>query len=153
MTVVAARNRVNRPYFFTQKNGSRMEVPAFGRGQGDLEGAQLDEFNMYVRVGQLEPDVVYEAPENTAPPVLTGTPEVGEVLSVTNGDWSGEPAPTFARQWKADGDNISGATGMTHTLQPASEGKEITVEVTATNDAGSATETSNALGPVTDEGD
>lgn len=146
MTVVAATNRVNRPYFFIQKDGARMEVPAFGRGQGDLEGAQLREFNMYVKAGQLSSAEAQDVPENTDAPVLTGTPEVGQVLSVTNGTWTGEP--TYKRQWKADGANISGATGMTHTLQPASEGKEITVTVTATNDAGSATADSNALGPV-----
>lgn len=54
MTVVAGRNRVNRPYFFTDVDGERVEFPAFGTGQGDLEGHDLSLFQMYVRANQIE---------------------------------------------------------------------------------------------------
>lgn len=54
MAIVAGRNRVNRPYFFKNADGSRMEVPSFGFGQGDLDGAALREFNMYVTAKQIE---------------------------------------------------------------------------------------------------
>jgi|GEM_PF-4861577 len=54
MTVVAGRNRVNRPYFFTDVDGARVEFPAFGTGQGDLEGRDLSLFQMYVRAKQIE---------------------------------------------------------------------------------------------------
>lgn len=54
MAVVAGRVRVNRPYFFTGTNGSRVEFPAFGTGQGELEGRELSLFQMYVRTKQIE---------------------------------------------------------------------------------------------------
>lgn len=54
MAVVAGRNRVNRPYFFTDVDGERVEFPAFGEGIGDLEGNQLREFNMYVAARQID---------------------------------------------------------------------------------------------------
>lgn len=54
MTVVAGRNRVNRPYFFTDVGGERVEFPAFGTGQGDLVGRELSLFTAYVRAKQIE---------------------------------------------------------------------------------------------------
>lgn len=54
MTLVAGRNRVNRPYFFTDVDGDRVEFPAFGTGQGDLIGHDLRMFQMYVTAKQIE---------------------------------------------------------------------------------------------------
>lgn len=148
MTLVAGKNRTNRPYFFTQSDGERMEVPSFGQGQGDLEGNQLREFRMYEQAGQITPATASIAPENTAVPTITGTAQVGQALTGTNGAWTGTPAPTYSRQWKADGANISGATSATYTLKTAELGKAITLTVTATNEAGSASATSAATGAV-----
>jgi hypothetical protein len=53
MAVVAGRNRVNRPYFFTDIDGERVEFPSFGFGQGELEGNELRKFNMYVSAKQI----------------------------------------------------------------------------------------------------
>lgn len=88
------------------------------------------------------------APVNTAAPVISGTPTVGQELSCTTGTWTGNPTPTYAYEWQADGTPIAGATSSTYTLQAAEEGTTITCEVTATNSAGSASEVSNSLGPV-----
>lgn len=82
------------------------------------------------------------APANTVIPAITGTARVGETLTGTNGTWTGTPAPTYARQWKADGANIAGATAATYALTTAELGKVITLSVTATNGAGSAEATS-----------
>ena len=82
------------------------------------------------------------APENTALPTITGTAKVGSVLTGTAGTWSGRPTPTNSFQWLRDGANISGATGGTYTLVTADAGKVISLKVTATNTAGSATATS-----------
>lgn len=87
------------------------------------------------------------APTNTAPPAITGTPEVGQTLTVSNGTWTG--SPTFARQWMADGSDIAGATGTTYVLQAAEVGMMITCRVTGTNAGGNAVATSAAVGPVT----
>ncbi len=74
MAVVAGRNRVNRPYFFTGIDGDRVEFPAFGTGQGELEGHDLNLFNMYVRAKQIE-STSAEAPD-----------------AFVSGDWSVAPS-------------------------------------------------------------
>ncbi|MFC5373979.1 hypothetical protein ACFPIF_15555 [Brevundimonas faecalis] len=88
------------------------------------------------------------APTNTALPVITGTPAVGQTLTASNGTWSNNPA-SYARQWKADGANIAGATAPTYLLVGDDEGKVITCAVTATNVAGSSTATSAGTAAVT----
>lgn len=92
---------------------------------------------------------VAQLPSNTALPQISGTPQVGEILTATDGTWNGSPAPTYARVWKANGAPIDGATGATYTLTEAELDAEITVTVTATNSVGSAEATSAAVGPVT----
>ena len=88
------------------------------------------------------------APDFTVDPVLTGTPTVGETLTVTNGTAGGTPAATFARAWLRDGTAIAGATGSTRVLTEDDIGAQISVRVTATNSAGSDVATSKELGPV-----
>jgi len=86
-------------------------------------------------------------PANTAPPEITGTPTVGQQLTASTGTWTGSPSG-YAYQWKRDGADIAGATSSTYTLDPADENAMITVTVTATNDIGSTSATSAAVGPV-----
>lgn len=85
------------------------------------------------------------APENTVAPVVSGTPEVGETLSVSNGTFIGTAPITYTYQWKRDGVNISGATSATYLLVLADEGTEISAEVTATNALGSDSALSNTV--------
>ena len=76
---------------------------------------------------------------STGAPVITGTARVGETLTAdTSGiaDADGLDNAAFSYQWLADDANIDGATGYTHTLQDADEGKAITVKVSFTDDAG-----------------
>ncbi|RVI58530.1 hypothetical protein CN189_26150 [Sinorhizobium meliloti] len=80
------------------------------------------------------------APENSVLPAISGTAQVGQTLTSTTGTWSG--SPTFARQWKAGGVAISGATAATYVPVVGDVGKVITVTVTATNDSGSVSATS-----------
>ncbi|ASD50414.1 hypothetical protein FDI24_gp133 [Acidovorax phage ACP17] len=82
------------------------------------------------------------APKNTVRPTISGTATVGQTLTAANGTWTGTPAPTYTRQWKRAGVNISGATATTYVLQAADQGQVITVTVTATNSAGTASATS-----------
>lgn len=98
--------------------------------------------------GTLKISPVWSAPVNTVAPAITGTPTVGQTLTVSNGTWSGVPNPTFTRQWYANGVAIAGATGATRVLAAGEQGKVITVVVTATNSAGSKTATSNATAAV-----
>jgi glucose/arabinose dehydrogenase len=39
-------------------------------------------------------------PSNTAPPTITGTPQVGGTLTSSTGTWSGTAPITYARQWQ-----------------------------------------------------
>lgn len=90
------------------------------------------------------------APENTVAPVLSGTPEVGETLSVSNGTFIGTAPITYTYQWKRDGVDIVGATSSTYLLDALDEGTEVSAEVTATNALGSDSALSNALEVGTD---
>ena len=143
MTVVAGKSRVNRPFFFREVGGTRMEVPAFDRGQGDLEGSELALFRMYERAEQIEPSSVVVSPSNVSVPTVSGSAVSGETLSGNDGEWEGQPEPALSRQWMADGVAISGATGVDYTLTDAEIGSTITLEVTATNSGGSASATSD----------
>ena len=81
------------------------------------------------------------APSNETPPAISGTDlEEGDVLTAFPGVWAG--GPTYTYQWKNAGVNISGATAATYTLVAGDAGDSITVTVTATNSAGSASATS-----------
>ena len=93
--------------------------------------------------------ILAPGPTNTVAPVLSGTPETGEVLSCTTGTWEGEGVLSYAYVWLRDGIVIAGATVSTYTLVEADEGAMISCRVTATDDDGSRSRTSNALGPVT----
>ena len=75
----------------------------------------------------------------TGAPTITGTVQVGEILTAdTSGivDADGLTDTTFSYQWLADDTDISGATGSTYTLVDADEGKAIKVRVSFTDDGG-----------------
>lgn len=76
------------------------------------------------------------APTNTVLPAISGVAKDGEMLTAWEGVWTG--SPTFTYSWEADGTPISGATGKTFTPATANVGDVITVVVTGTNAAGSA---------------
>jgi hypothetical protein len=93
------------------------------------------------------------APANTIAPVISGTPKLGNTLTVSNtGTWTGQPPQavmTYTYQWQRNGANIAGATGSTYvtTTDDYIADANITCVVTANNGlTGSAS--SNALGPV-----
>lgn len=63
-------------------------------------------------------------------PTITGTAEVGQVLTAGAGSWTPAGA-TYSYQWYADGVAISGATAETFRLTAAQLGKPVVVRVTA----------------------
>jgi hypothetical protein len=95
------------------------------------------------------------APANTAAPTISGSPQVGQVLTAANGTWASDTTPTYAYVWQqcdAQGNGcaaISGATAATHTVQTAAVGKTIRVVVTATNPTGPSSATSAQTAVVT----
>jgi hypothetical protein len=88
------------------------------------------------------------SPVPTVAPAITGTVSVGQVLTCSNGTWSGSPT-SYAKQWTADGADIAGQTGGTYTVQSGDAGKLIGCYVTATDAYGGATRTwATEVGPV-----
>lgn len=87
---------------------------------------------------------------NTVNPAVTGTAQVGQTLTTTNGTWLG--SPTFARQWQAnDGTgwvNIGSATALTYVVNIAYLADTIRCRVTATTAYGAVIGYSNTVGPV-----
>ena len=84
------------------------------------------------------------APVNTVAPDVTGLTYVGDVLTTTDGTWTGSPT-SYAYQWKR-GANDVGTNANTYTLVNADAGLNITCVVTATNASGSTPATSNIFG-------
>lgn len=87
-------------------------------------------------------------PRNTAPPTISGAPQVGQTLTANNGTWTGQQPLTFTYQWRRCDTNgaacsdIGGATARTYVLTTADQGTTLRVRVTARNVAGTASATS-----------
>jgi len=94
------------------------------------------------------------APNNTAPPTISGKAQVGELLKADNGTWTGTPTPTFTFQWRICDNNggachdIAGASGNEYTIKAADQGNTIRVQVTGRNTDGSDTATSVPTGVI-----
>lgn len=84
-------------------------------------------------------------PASIAAPGIAGSAEVGQTLTCSPGSWSGTPAPSYSYQWLKEGSAIAGATSATYVVQAADEGHSLACKVTATNEAGSASETSASV--------
>ena len=88
----------------------------------------------------------------TGAPTITGTAQVGEMLTASTAgisDTDGLTSAAFAYQWIAGESDISGATGSSYTLTSSEQGKTIKVRVTFTDDAGNGESlTSAATGAV-----
>jgi hypothetical protein len=108
----------------------------------DSGGTSQELSNLHGPVAQMD------APVNTVLPAITGTAQVGETLTTTNGTWTGSGTITYARAWKRDDVAIGGATALTYVLVEADEGALITCTVTATNAGGSTEATSAATAEV-----
>jgi hypothetical protein len=90
-----------------------------------------------------------DRPAVTAPPVASGTTQVGQTLSTTNGTWAGSPV-SYAYQWLRGSTAISGANSNSYVLQLADFGALIRCMVVAINaGGGSRAANSNQLGAIT----
>ena len=88
------------------------------------------------------------APTNTAPPVISGTAQIGQTLTATTGTWTFQTTPTYTYQWQrcnesgASCTSITGATSSTYVVQSADNTSTLRVVVTAQNADGTTSATS-----------
>jgi hypothetical protein len=100
----------------------------------------------------------HNAPSISSPPLLSGSPVVGQTLDATAGSTSSNPEAgmlTDSGQWLSCDSSaancvpIVGATGTSYNVTQADGGHAIRYEQTVVNNAGSANAQSAPLGPVT----
>jgi hypothetical protein len=85
-------------------------------------------------------------PLNLEAPVLSGTPEPGQLLTCTAGKWDAKPAATYTYQWLLDGQpNGARSAETSHTVAISERGRTIACAVTAMNSEGEATAVSSGL--------
>lgn len=97
-----------------------------------------------------------QPPESVSPPVLTGSPIVGQTLSSTAGEWSGTPPISMEIRFIYDNNSETPATeyapydanSSKYVVQAGDVGKSITAEVSARGFIGETVASSNSLGPV-----
>ncbi|HTZ62758.1 MAG TPA: hypothetical protein VMB51_01495 [Solirubrobacteraceae bacterium] len=88
-------------------------------------------------------------PSNTAPPTISGVDQAGQTLTASTGSWHGTE-PRYSYQWEScspSGEEcapIEYATSPEYELGNGDIGTTLRVQVTASNDAGSAQATSTA---------
>jgi hypothetical protein len=88
-----------------------------------------------------------QAPANTAPPTISGVPQLGQTLTANAGSWTGPQPITFTFEWlrcdQYGGScaNIAGGTNQTFLLTSADVGHALRVRVRAKNPFGSTSAT------------
>ena len=94
------------------------------------------------------------APRNTAPPTISGIPQVGQSMAAGTGSWAGAQPLTYSYRWRrcdANGGScaeISAATARTYAVTSNDQGRTLRVRVTARNARGTASSTSVPTGVV-----
>jgi hypothetical protein len=150
---------MNRNGAVPASSGQALVLGGDGAGAftGSLNGS-LDEVALYSQV--LAPATILahfqaaRVPANTTVPAISGTPMVGETLTVQAGVWTEAATATHAYQWQRCDENgedcgdIVGATGTTYMLAAEDESMTLQVAETVTNTAGASTAISDPTGKV-----
>lgn len=92
-------------------------------------------------------------PANTGPPAISGMPAVGQTLEASTGSWAGTPSFTYTYQWLdcnilGECVEIGGGSTPTYTVPALDVASVLEVVVTARNQVGEATATSQATAAV-----
>ena len=124
-----------------EQKGMRLKVQVTATGTGGQTGVATSTQTPATLPGDLG---------LTAPPTITGTPQVGVQLSATTGTWS--TGATYTYQWRSSQGAIAGATGSTFTPSAAELGEPLQVTVTATRDGYTTEQTSSSTTPAVQPG-
>jgi hypothetical protein len=123
--------------------GKRLRVAVTGTNTFGAATAVSDATDV---VAGVAPAVVFR-------PTISGSAEVGEELTSSNGTWSGTTPLTYTFQWRRCNASGTGCTpvgtGRSYVVQAADVGSTIVVAVTATNAVGNATSQSTPTRVVT----
>jgi hypothetical protein len=97
------------------------------------------------------------APNETAPPQISGQAVVGKTLTATTGSWKGTQPISYTFKWQSCTSNVSscpgnGATGNTYTVAAGDVGKRIRVKVIAKNSEGQTPGLSDPTAIVSESG-
>lgn len=88
-----------------------------------------------------------QAPADSAPPTISGAPQLGQTLTASPGSWTGPQPITFTYQWRRCDQfgggcaDIPGAASPTYLLGSADVGHALRVRVTARNQFGKTSAT------------
>lgn len=104
--------------------GDTSQAPALGSLMSALAG-----------LGLVVNHTTTMAPGNIGLPMISGSAQVGQILTASQGVWTNSPS-SLLYQWNSGGVPILNATGITYTPAPSDIGNQITVSVTAMNNAG-----------------
>src|ERR671938_646182 len=95
------------------------------------------------------------APQNTASPTVSGTPQEGSTVTTSNGQWTSSSPIAYSYQWQrcdsagANCADVAGATSQSYPVQAADVGKTLRAVVTASNADGVSKATSAPTAVVT----
>ena len=124
-------------------NGSTATI---GLQEGGIGGASLQYSHLSPVISGSTFWIEYypRYPSIVGHPVVSGTPAVGQTLSVSTGTWSGSP-DSYQYQWERCTDsacggwqNIAGATGSTYVVQAADVNSRLFAAVKAVNGWGAS---------------
>ena len=97
------------------------------------------------------------APNEQAPPQISGQAVVGQTLTATTGAWKGDQPISYSFKWQSCTSNLSscpnnGAAGNTYNVAAGDVGKRIRVKVLAKNAAGQTAGLSDPTAIVSESG-
>jgi hypothetical protein len=120
----------------------------FGLEFYNATGGKADDWTITPDLPGTVPPAV---PVNTGVPTISGTAQVGQLLTGTVGSWTGTGPISYAQQWqRCSGTNcstIAGATALTYTPVTADVGLTLRLQVTASNSGGASTPATSAATP------
>ena len=94
--------------------------------------------------------VRHAAAINTIAPAIAGTFGLGDVLTVSDGTWTGAVGGSFSYQWRRNDADIPGASAKTYSITTADDAATLTCVVSYTNSGGTVAAAASNSVTVTD---